>query len=398
MKQNMANVFSSQKHEMYKNIRSMSHESNSERKDQKRVQSLQFDEVINAKTFREEYHGTRNRNRTLSEKTITANTISIKTWRSCSLPSRWRQADADKEHDLRLVDIHVNTAFEGDSPEDTITEKDHDYNLNNTVENLAERLMEGCLSISVSDEILLCRRKTILCNYRYDTLTQENGKKLCNSPRHHSFPVYPGEKEISVSNNEAVKAGKTATPIPEINTGDKSDDDYHFANDNNHVSRVGTFSDRENFDEYRNDRKQSIKTISNIQLQDMVHFDAHEMVTNIIKVPPRKKYLEMSVPFKKEQIPNTQLVTQRAQHLRHRRITRTLGIIILVFLICWSPFCIAWPLNTFCDCINVRFYDFTYWAAYINSTLNPFLYFAINRDFRSALKRAMIKCFPKNSQ
>ena len=263
---------------------------------------------------------------------------------------------------------------------------------------MPDQIMDQRLSINVRDEVLLYRRKTILCNYGYDTLIQENRKKLCNSPRHHSFPFYPGEREICVSNDETVKGGKSATAIGEIISCFQNDD-YHFASDNNYVRRVGTFNDMKDSDEYLNmyDRKQSIKTISNIQLQDMVHFDAQGLVTNNIKVPPRKKYLEMSVPFKKEQISNTQLVAQRAQHTRHVRITRTLGIIILVFLICWSPFCIAWPLNAFCECINVRFYDFIYWAAYINSTLNPFLYFAINRDFRSALKRAMMKYFSKNS-
>ena len=329
----------------------------------------------------------------------------MKSSRSFSLPSRWPQPDDDKERGL--IDIQeevlqkfgrVNAAFQDDSPKNIITEMDPDHNLNNTVENMPDQIMDQPLSINVLDEVLLYRRKTILCNYGYDTLIQENRKKLSDSPRHHSFPVYPGEKEVSVSNKETVKAGKSASPIEEIISCVQSDD-YHFPSDNNHVRRVGAFNDMKDSNEYLNtyDRKQSIKTISNIQLQDMVHFDARGLVTNIIKVPPRKKYLEMSVPFKKEQTSNTQLVAQRAQHTRHVRITRTLGIIILVFLICWSPFCIAWPLNAFCECINVSFYDFTYWSAYINSTLNPFLYFAINRDFRSALKRAMMKYFSKNS-
>ena len=271
MKKNMANMFSSPKHKLYQN--NMLHDRNSERKDQKRGQSLQFDDIINAKTSHEEHHGTlsRQRNRTLSENAITANTFSIKTWRSCSLPFRWPKPDDDKEPDLHLIDIqeealqkfgHINAAFQDDFPKNIITEMDPDCNLINTVENLAEQLMEGCLSINVRDEVLLYRRKTILCDYRYDTLIQENRKKFSNSPRHHSFPVYPGKKLIRVSNNETVKAGKSATTIGEIISGD----DYHFANDNHHVRRVGTFNDREGSDEYLNmhDRKQSIKTISNI--------------------------------------------------------------------------------------------------------------------------------------
>ena len=93
----------------------------------------------------------------------------------------------------------------------------------------------------------------------------------------------------------------------------------------------------------------------------------------------------------KYQITEVQLTVQNKRNAKHKRITQTLGVIILVYLICWLPFCLSWPIQAFCECVNIRFYDFTYWAAYINSTLNPILYFIINRDFREALKRLILK-------
>ena len=129
----------------------------------------------------------------------------------------------------------------------------------------------------------------------------------------------------------------------------------------------------------------------------VLQVQTENMGTKVVHVPPKTKYLEMSVPFNKSQAQNVQLLAQNRQNAIHKRITQTLGIIILVFLICWLPFCIAWPINTFCDCVDTRFYYFTYWAAYVNSTLNPILYFIINRDFRNALRRITLKCCHGNS-
>ena len=74
------------------------------------------------------------------------------------------------------------------------------------------------------------------------------------------------------------------------------------------------------------------------------------------------------------------------KHRLHQRRARTLGIIVVAFIGCWIFFVILFPLNSYCNCIPLRLYDMSYWLAYMNSTLNPFLY-GFNKDFRKAFRR-----------
>ncbi|XP_071489499.1 probable G-protein coupled receptor No18 [Diadema antillarum] len=80
---------------------------------------------------------------------------------------------------------------------------------------------------------------------------------------------------------------------------------------------------------------------------------------------------------------------ERLSRLRlQQRTSKTLGIIIVVFLICWIPFIVLFPLNSYCSCVPIEVYDMSYWLAYINSAMNPFLY-GFNSDFRRAFRRTI---------
>lgn len=81
---------------------------------------------------------------------------------------------------------------------------------------------------------------------------------------------------------------------------------------------------------------------------------------------------------------------KKRRRQEHIRSIRTLGVIILIFLFCWAPFCIFWPIQVYCPgCIPAKWYEYSYWAAYLNSSINPLLYFLCNKDFRVALKKLL---------
>lgn len=63
----------------------------------------------------------------------------------------------------------------------------------------------------------------------------------------------------------------------------------------------------------------------------------------------------------------------------------TLGIVTLAFSICWFPFFIMNIIDPFIE-YTIAYYAWTValWLGYLNSTLNPFLYFIFNTKFRKA--------------
>ncbi len=89
--------------------------------------------------------------------------------------------------------------------------------------------------------------------------------------------------------------------------------------------------------------------------------------------------------------------TKMSKQQMQLRSIRTLGVVIVMFLICWLPFCLFWPITAYCpDCVPAKAYEYSYWSAYLNSTINPFLYFLTNRDFRHAFKQ-LVTCRKKRN-
>ena len=81
----------------------------------------------------------------------------------------------------------------------------------------------------------------------------------------------------------------------------------------------------------------------------------------------------------------------------HQRTARILGIIVTVFLVCWIPFVVLFPVNSYCNCVPTWIYNASYWTAYLNSTLNPFLY-GFSGDFRKAFRRLVLKCCKRTKE
>ncbi|XP_036742082.1 5-hydroxytryptamine receptor 1B [Manis pentadactyla] len=81
---------------------------------------------------------------------------------------------------------------------------------------------------------------------------------------------------------------------------------------------------------------------------------------------------------------------------RERRATKTLGIILGAFIVCWLPFFIISLVMPICKdaCwFHLAIFDFFTWLGYLNSLINPVIYTMSNEDFKQAFHKLIrLKC------
>ncbi|KAF7645526.1 hypothetical protein LDENG_00202560 [Lucifuga dentata] len=82
------------------------------------------------------------------------------------------------------------------------------------------------------------------------------------------------------------------------------------------------------------------------------------------------------------------LEKKRISAARERKATKTLGIILGAYIICWLPFFIYTLLVSVCEsCFHPELFDIFTWLGYLNSLINPIIYTMSNEDFKQAFHK-----------
>ncbi|XP_004850603.1 5-hydroxytryptamine receptor 1D [Heterocephalus glaber] len=94
----------------------------------------------------------------------------------------------------------------------------------------------------------------------------------------------------------------------------------------------------------------------------------------------------------KIKLADSALERKRISTARERKATKTLGIILGAFIICWLPFFVVSLVLPLCrdSCwIHPALFDFFTWLGYLNSLINPIIYTVFNEDFRQAFQKVV---------
>ncbi|XP_044529893.1 5-hydroxytryptamine receptor 1B [Gracilinanus agilis] len=92
----------------------------------------------------------------------------------------------------------------------------------------------------------------------------------------------------------------------------------------------------------------------------------------------------------KVKVSDALLEKKKLMAARERKATRTLGIILGAFIVCWLPFFIISLALPICDdaCwFHLAIFDFFNWLGYLNSLINPIIYTKSNDDFKQAFQK-----------
>ncbi|CAD6191317.1 unnamed protein product [Caenorhabditis auriculariae] len=124
----------------------------------------------------------------------------------------------------------------------------------------------------------------------------------------------------------------------------------------------------------------------------------------LVPTPTLRTFLSHALVFGVIEAKKTNLL----HHITQRRLTRssirtelrvarTTAVVVAAFVVCWIPFTTIYVLQAYslctveAGCIPDRLYVVAFWLGYSNSAVNPILYAAFSRDFRSAFRRLVCR-------
>ncbi|KAK3777866.1 hypothetical protein RRG08_038113 [Elysia crispata] len=111
-----------------------------------------------------------------------------------------------------------------------------------------------------------------------------------------------------------------------------------------------------------------------------------------IEILPKKTEPDRSIHKRRFTIRSLLPRQPKLSNTKERKATKTLGIIMGCFTMCWLPFFILVLIKTFCFTCEVpqALNSILNWLGYTNSFLNPVIYARFNREFRTPFKEILL--------
>ncbi|CAF0768258.1 unnamed protein product [Adineta ricciae] len=83
-----------------------------------------------------------------------------------------------------------------------------------------------------------------------------------------------------------------------------------------------------------------------------------------------------------------------SKFMRERKAAKTLGIVVGMFILCWSPFFLLLPIKALTNYDPGLIFSICFWLGYCNSCFNPFIYAFSSREFRRSFE-SILRCHRK---
>ena len=133
----------------------------------------------------------------------------------------------------------------------------------------------------------------------------------------------------------------------------------------------------------------------NVDKNDFENVDASEATSSTTTEQTQSSNQTTATTFRNQPqdttASNEQSNSSAARTLRHeQKVFLTLTYIIVGYMICWMPFHVSFDIMAIDrTLVPEQWYDVTYWLAYCNSAINPFLYNFGSPDFHKAFRKLL---------